>query len=290
MIWFVLNPKSGTTTPAKRNKIIQAINKQANCRLILTEYAGHATEIAQQAVQQGISRVVAVGGDGTVNEVARGLVGSDTALGIIPIGSGNGLARHLNIPLKIDKAIQFAIQQPTAQIDACYLNEIPFFCTAGVGFDAFVANEFAQQESRGLKTYAKMSLKSFRTYKPEAYVISHQGKDYAKMAFSITFANATQYGNNALISPKSKIDDGLIDLVVLKPFPFGAAPIIGVRLFRGTLPNSRYIDMEVSEDYVLKSEKPLLIHFDGEPLQLDTNEIRVYIKPKSLKVVAGVVE
>jgi diacylglycerol kinase family enzyme len=143
MIWFVLNPKSGTTTPAKRNKIIQAINKQANCRLILTEYAGHATEIAQQAVQQGISRVVAVGGDGTVNEVARGLVGSDTALGIIPIGSGNGLARHLNIPLKIDKAIQFAIQQPTAQIDACYLNEIPFFCTAGVGFDAFVANEFA---------------------------------------------------------------------------------------------------------------------------------------------------
>lgn len=289
MIWFVLNPKSGTTTPARKNKIIQSINKQANCQLILTEYPGHATEIATRAVQQGIEKVVAVGGDGTVNEVARGLIGSETALGIIPIGSGNGLARHLNIPLKLDKAISFAIQQGITRIDSCFVNDIPFFCTAGVGFDAFVANEFAQQDSRGLKTYAKMSLKSFRTYKPESYRIAHQGHEYAKMAFSITFANATQYGNNAMISPKSQIDDGLIDLVVLKPFPFGAAPIIGVRLFRGTLPNSRYIDMEVSEEYSLKSEKPLLIHFDGEPLQLDTNEIKISVKPKSLKVVGGLI-
>lgn len=285
MVWFVMNLKSGTTTPAKKNKIKQFISKLPDCELIFTEYVGHATEIAQKAVIEGIDKVVAIGGDGTVNEVGKGLIGSKTALGIVPIGSGNGLARHLKIPLKIEKAIQFALSQPVVEIDVCFLNEIPFFCTAGVGFDAEVANEFAKQESRGLKTYAKMALKSFRTFKPESYNFDNQDD---KTAFAITFANATQYGNNAMISPKSKIDDGLIEMVVLKPFPFGAAPIIGVRLFRGTLPNSRYIEMESGVAFSLKSKKDFLIHYDGEPLQLNTNEIKVSIKKQSLNVIGNV--
>ena len=280
-----MNLKSGTTTPAKKNKIKTLISKLPDCELIFTEYVGHATEIAQKAVSEGIQKVVAIGGDGTVNEVGKGLIGSETALGIIPIGSGNGLARHLKIPLKTEKAIQFAINQPFAEIDVCFLNEIPFFCTAGVGFDAEVANEFAKQQSRGLKTYAKMALKSFRTFKPENYHFENQED---KTAFAITFANATQYGNNAMISPKSKIDDGLIEMVVLKPFPFGAAPIIGVRLFRGTLPNSRYIEMQSAEEFSLKSTKDFLIHYDGEPLQLHTNEIVITIKKQSLKVIGNV--
>ena len=285
MVWFVMNLKSGTTTPVKKNKIKALISKLPDCELIFTEYVGHATEIAQQAVAEGIERVVAIGGDGTVNEVGKGLIGSETALGIVPIGSGNGLARHLKIPLKTEKAIQFALHQTLAEIDVCFLNEIPFFCTAGVGFDAEVANEFAKQQSRGLKTYAKMALKSFRTFKPESYCFDNQSD---KTAFAITFANATQYGNNAMISPKSKIDDGLIEMVVLKPFPFGAAPIIGVRLFRGTLPNSRYIEMESGEKFSLTSTKNFLIHYDGEPLQLNTNEINVTIKKQSLKVIGNV--
>jgi len=285
MVWFVMNLKSGTTTPAKKNKIKALISKLPDCELIFTEYVGHATEIAQKAVAEGIQKVVAIGGDGTVNEVGKGLIGSETALGIIPIGSGNGLARHLKIPLKTEKAIQFAINQPFVEIDVCFLNEIPFFCTAGVGFDAEVANEFAKHQSRGLKTYAKMALKSFRSFKPESYHFDNQED---KTAFAITFANATQYGNNAMISPKSKIDDGLIEMVVLKPFPFGAAPIIGVRLFRGTLPNSRYIEMQSAEEFSLKSTKDFLIHYDGEPLQLNTNEINVTIKKQSLKVIGNV--
>jgi diacylglycerol kinase (ATP) len=285
MVWFVMNLKSGTTTPAKKNKIKQFISKLPDCELIFTEYVGHATEIAQKAVIEGIDKVVAIGGDGTVNEVGKGLIGSKTALGIVPIGSGNGLARHLKIPLKIEKAIQFAVSQPVVEIDVCFLNEIPFFCTAGVGFDAEVANEFAKQESRGLKTYAKMALKSFRTFKPESYNFDTEED---KTAFAITFANATQYGNNAMISPKSKIDDGLIEMVVLKPFPFGAAPIIGVRLFRGTLPNSRYIEMESGVAFSLKSKNNFLIHYDGEPLQLNTNEIKVSIKKQSLNVIGNV--
>lgn len=288
MVWFVMNPKSGTTTPAQKNKITSLVGKQSNAKLFFTEYSGHATEIAHQAVKEGIQKVIAVGGDGTVNEVARGLVNSATALGIVPIGSGNGLARHLKIPLKIDKAIQFALSSSISAIDVCFLNEIPFFCTAGVGFDAFVANEFAQQNSRGLKTYAKMSLKSFRAYKPESYQLEVEDSLEIKNAFSITFANATQYGNNALISPKSKIDDGLIEMVVLKPFPFGAAPIIGVRLFRGTLPNSRYIETASNTEFTLKSEENLLIHYDGEPLQLTTNILKVTLKPKALKVIGYV--
>ena len=285
MVWFVMNLKSGTTTPAKKNKIKTLIAKLPDCELIYTEYVGHATEIAQRAVVEGIDKVVAIGGDGTVNEVGKGLIGSDTALGIVPIGSGNGLARHLKIPLKTEKAIQFAVNQPSSKMDICFLNEIPFFCTAGVGFDAEVANEFAKQQSRGLKTYAKMALKSFRTFKPERYNFNNQND---KTAFAITFANATQYGNNALISPKSKINDGLIEMVILKPFPFGAAPIIGVRLFRGTLPNSRYIEMESGEDFLLRSKKDFLIHYDGEPLQLNTNEIHISIKKQSLNVIGNV--
>jgi diacylglycerol kinase (ATP) len=285
MIWFVMNPTSGTTTSAKKNKIKQFISKLPDSQLIFTEYAGHATEIAQKAVREGISKVVAIGGDGTVNEVGRGLIDSETALGIVPIGSGNGLARHLKIPLKTEKAIQFAVNQKVGKMDVCFLNDIPFLCTAGVGFDAEVANEFSKQPSRGLKTYAKMALKSFRTFKPESYRFENQED---RTAFAITFANATQYGNNAMISPKSKIDDGLIEMVMLKPFPFGAAPIIGVRLFRGTLPNSRYIEIESGEAFSLKSNKDFLIHFDGEPLQLNTNEIKVTIKKQSLNVIGNV--
>lgn len=280
-----MNLKSGTTTPAKKNKIKALISKLPNCELFFTDYVGHATEIAQRAVSEGIQKVVAIGGDGTVNEVGKGLIDSNTALGIIPIGSGNGLARHLKIPLKIDKSIQFAINQPVAKIDVCFLNDIPFFCTAGVGFDAVVANEFSKQQSRGLKTYAKMALKSFRTFKPEIYQLDNYED---KTAFAITFANATQYGNNAIISPESKIDDGLIEMVLLKPFPFGAAPIIGVRLFRGTLPNSRYIEMKSEENFSLKSKNNFLIHYDGEPLQLNTNEIKISIKKQSLKVIGNV--
>lgn len=284
MVWFVMNPMSGTTTPAQKNKIKQIVSKLPESQLFFTEYVGHATEIAQRAVREGVSKVVAIGGDGTVNEVGRGLIDSETALAIVPIGSGNGLARHLKIPLKIDKAIQFAVSQSAVLMDVCFLNDIPFFCTAGVGFDAEVAHEFAKQNSRGLKTYARMALKSFRTYKPETFQIDNEDKT----VFAITFANATQYGNNAMISPKSKIDDGLIEMVLLKPFPFGAAPIIGVRLFRGTLPNSRYIETKTGELFSLKSDKNFLIHYDGEPHQLTTNELNVNIKKQSLKVIGNV--
>ena len=279
-----MNPMSGTTTPAQKNKIKQIVSKLPESQLFFTEYVGHATEIAQRAVREGVSKVVAIGGDGTVNEVGRGLIDSETALAIVPIGSGNGLARHLKIPLKIDKAIQFAVSQSAVLMDVCFLNDIPFFCTAGVGFDAEVAHEFAKQNSRGLKTYARMALKSFRTYKPETFQIDNEDKT----VFAITFANATQYGNNAMISPKSKIDDGLIEMVLLKPFPFGAAPIIGVRLFRGTLPNSRYIETKTGELFSLKSDKNFLIHYDGEPHQLTTNELNVNIKKQSLKVIGNV--
>lgn len=284
MVWFVMNPMSGTTTPAQKNKIKQIVSKLPESQLFFTEYVGHATEIAQRAVREGISKVVAIGGDGTVNEVGKGLIDSNTALGIVPIGSGNGLARHLKIPLKIDKAIQFALSQSAVLMDVCFLNDIPFFCTAGVGFDAEVAHEFAKQNSRGLKTYARMALKSFRTYKPDTFQIDSEDKT----VFAITFANATQYGNNAMISPKSKIDDGLIEMVILKPFPFGAAPIIGVRLFRGTLPNSRYIETQTGELFNLKSEKNFLIHYDGEPHQLAINELKITIKKQSLKVIGNV--
>jgi diacylglycerol kinase (ATP) len=282
---FVMNPKSGTTTSSQKEKIIQLIKKNNANSLIFTESAGHATEIAQDAAQRNIPRVVAVGGDGTVNEVGKGLINSETALGIVPIGSGNGLARHLKIPLNIGRAINYARQAEINKMDVCFVNEIPFFCTAGVGFDAFVANEFSKKTSRGLKTYAKTALQSFRNYHSESYEIEIENKVSEHTAFAITFANATQYGNNAMISPQSKINDGLIDMVILRPFPFGAAPIIGVRLFRGTLPNSRYVDVQNGTEFQLTSKNPTLIHFDGEPHQMNTNELTIKVLPEGLNVI-----
>ncbi|MBP6387027.1 MAG: diacylglycerol kinase family lipid kinase [Pseudarcicella sp.] len=287
MTLFIMNPASGTSSAAMKKKITLAIEKQSDCQLVYTQYAGHAKEIATKAINEGIKKVVAIGGDGTVNEIASALVGSQTALGIIPIGSGNGLARHLNIPLKVEKAIQLAINAQAQPIDTCYLNGIPFFCTAGVGFDAKVAHEFAKQTSRGLKTYAKVALKEFRAYKAEEYLIEINGAKKSFTAFTITFANATQYGNNAMISPLSQIDDGLVDLVILKPFPFGAAPIIGVRLFKGTLNNSRYVDTYQETNIKLTATQNLTIHLDGEPMLINTNEIKISISPKSLKVLSN---
>lgn len=282
---FVMNPKSGTTTSSQKEKIIQLIKKNTANHLIFTEFAGHGTEIAREAAQRNVQRIVAIGGDGTVNEIGKGLINSETALGIVPIGSGNGLARHLKIPLHAGKAIAYAREASISLMDVCFVNEIPFFCTAGVGFDAFVANEFSKKTSRGLKTYAKTALQSFRNYHSESYQIAVENQVSNQNAFAITFANATQYGNNAMISPQSKINDGLIDMVILKPFPFGAAPIIGVRLFRGTLPNSRYVEIHHGTEFQLKSQQPTLIHFDGEPHQMQTNELTFSILPKGLRVV-----
>ena len=285
--WFVFNPKSGTRFQRKVATIkatIAAESKKTGDRIVIktTTHAGHAAELARQAVQEGVNVVVAVGGDGTMNEVARELLNSQTTAGIIPMGSGNGLARHLGISMNVQEATRQAFYSPIQLIDSALLNDIPFFCTAGMGFDAYVAGQFAQQTQRGFGTYLQTSLTSFRTYQPQKYHFNGQ----SQALFALSFANASQFGNNAYIAPQASVADGLLDVCQLKPFSVLGGLDLARRLFGKTLDQSGYARIDKTPTFSVQTDSPPLIHYDGESLQLKTNEIRVQIVPKSLRIIA----
>lgn len=282
-IWFIVNPISGGKK--KHQNIVQLIDKQLDKQIYspeihYTEYAGHATKIAEEAVKQHIPFVVAIGGDGTVNEVGKALINTKTVLGIIPIGSGNGLARELEIPMKPEKAIESLNTPINKQIDVCYVNEVPFFCTAGIGFDAHCAENFSKKTGRGLLNYIKVSFTEFWKYKPLKCIFA--GNDYE--VFSITFGNASQYGNNAYITPTAVVDDGYIDCTIISPPSAIQALRLIAQLFSGNIHSSELSENYRGTKFILKSEQSFLIHYDGEPLQMNTKELVINILEKSLRV------
>ena len=241
-ILFIINPKSGTDRKIYiRQSIGRHIDtKKYDYKIRYTEYAGHAEVIAREAATAGIDIVVAVGGDGTVNEVARALIHTNTALGIIPCGSGNGLARHLQLPIDPEGAIKMINAGIIKSLDYGTMNGLPFFCTCGMGFDAFVSMKFAHSGKRGLISYIENTLRETLTYKPDTYTLRFDDTEVQQRAFVIACANASQYGNNAFIAPAASMSDGLMDITVLEPFPPIEAPQLALQLFNGTLTtNSR---------------------------------------------------
>lgn len=284
---FIINPSSGTSigkNPEEIARVIEASVKSygSSAQIFFTRERGHATELVRELLnQKKWKAIVAVGGDGTVNEVAKTLVGLSVPLGIIPLGSGNGLARHLGLPLTLPAALKRLLQERIITIDSAELNGLPFFCTAGVGFDAYVGHLFSQQNKRGLATYISVSLKSYLEYKPQKYRLN--GKETE--VFSISFANAGQYGNNAWVAPKADLQDGLLDICTIKPFPLWYGTDLTFRMFNKTLRSSPYVSYERAIEAVVESDAPPMIHFDGEPLQLETTRIEIKIRPQSLKVI-----
>lgn len=283
-IWFIVNPISGGKNVHR--SIVKLIDSQLDKyryspKVFYTEYAGHATKIAIEAVKDGVSTVVAIGGDGTVNEVGKALVHTNTALGIIPTGSGNGLARELEIPLKPAKAIE-SLNTPVSKIiDVCYANEVPFFCTAGIGFDARCAEIFSQTKGRGMLNYVKVGFKEFWKYKPLKCIFGANNYD----VFSITFGNASQFGNNAYITPTAVIDDGLIDCTIINPPSAFQALSMIAQLFNGNIHSSELSENYRGTKFKVSTEQNLLIHYDGEPLRLNTNELIISVSEKSLRVI-----
>ena len=219
-VTFIVNPLSGTHKKGEIPDIIsQALDKtKFDYKVLFTEYAGHAAELTRNAVKGYTDIVVAVGGDGTVNEVARSLVHTSTALGIIPCGSGNGLARHLCIPMDIRKAIAIINQCKIDLLDYGVINDLPFFCTCGMGFDAFISLKFAGAGKRGPITYVENVLKEGLKYQPETYIVQDETGTKQYKAFLIACANASQYGNNAFIAPQASMTDGLMDVIIMEPF------------------------------------------------------------------------
>ena len=286
-IVFVVNPISGTQG---KKAILKWIDERIDrsiydYSIVRTEYAGHASQIAAEAVKDKADVVVAIGGDGTINEIARSLVHTDTALGIIPCGSGNGLARHLHIPMEPKAAIDIINCGEQLCIDYGKINNIPFFCTCGVGFDAFVSLKFADSGKRGLLTYLENTLHESLTYQPETYEIENEEGTVKHKAFLIACGNASQYGNNAYITPQASLMDGLMDITIMEPFTVLDVPSLSFQLFNKTIDqNSRVKTMRAKKIKIHRAQEGVL-HFDGDPLMAG-KELEVEIIPKGLRVVA----
>ena len=287
-ITFILNPISGTHSKEEiPNLIEQTLDQEFyDYTIRFTEYAGHAAEIAKECVEQEEDVVVAVGGDGTVNEVARSLVHSQTALAIIPCGSGNGLARHLCLSLDVKKAIGIINSYNVETFDYGVINGMPFFCTCGMGFDAFISLKFAEAGKRGPITYAENVLKEGLNYKPETYEVEDETGAKRYKAFLIACANASQYGNNAYIAPGATMKDGEMDVIIMEPFTALDAPQIAADLFMKTLGNNSKIKTFRTKSLHIHRNEPGAIHYDGDPIMTDA-DIDVHMEPGGIRILAN---
>ncbi len=283
----IANPKAGTQD---KGKLLQSIDDSLakagiSHEVFETTHAGHAEEIAKSYANKA-TKVIAVGGDGTVNEVGRALIGSTTALAIIPCGSGNGLARDLQIPMRKASAIKTAIDGEIKAIDHGTINGKPFFCTCGTGFDASVSMSFADAGKRGVITYIEKALTGWLNYKPTTYrLIINDEKPITVKAFLIACANAAQYGNNAFIAPQASIDDGLMNVTIVEPFSTIDIPALVIQLFTKTIDKSSNIKTFSCERLRIETsreENPA--HYDGDPVMLGST-IDINIVKGGLNVV-----
>ena len=287
-ITFIINPISGTHSKDTLPKLIEECldKKQFQPRILYTEYAGHAAKLAKQCVEEHIDIVVAVGGDGTVNEVARSLVHSTTALAIIPCGSGNGLARHLCLPIDMRKSFDIINRCHIEAFDYGIINDLPFFCTCGMGFDAFISLKFAESGKRGPITYVENVLKEGLKYKPETYEVEDDTGVHHYKAFLIACANASQYGNHAYIAPGATMKDGEMDVIIMEPFNALEAPQIAADLFMKTLSqNSKIKTFRTKKLHIHRSQKGA-IHYDGDPI-ITGKDINISIEHLGIRIVTN---
>lgn len=285
-IQAIINPISGVGSKRKIPKMLEevfSLDKYA-LEISFTEYPGHASELTKQALDKGVKCVIAVGGDGTVNEIARSMIHSDALLGIIPKGSGNGLARELHIPMDARRALDLIVKGHVSAIDCCKANERIFFCTCGVGFDAAVSQKFAGEKRRGSLTYMKNTVEEYLSYRPEPYEIQIDNQTVKEKAFLVACGNASQYGNNAFIAPHANIQDGKMDITILSPFtPLDIAPL-AIQLFTKQIDRNSKIKMFKGESVTIIRQQSGVMHLDGEPVIADSR-IEISIIPKSLNVI-----
>lgn len=285
---FIINPISGTASKDSVPMLIDRyIDKERfDVEIRFTERAGHAIEIANEAKANGVDVCVAVGGDGTVNEVARALAQSKTALGIVPLGSGNGLARHLMIPLNVKGSLEIINECEIHELDYGVINDHPFFCTCGMGFDAFISKLFADAGKRGKITYLENVLKTGLQYKPETYEVTMDEETKTYKAFLISCANASQYGNDAYIAPQASMRDGFLDVVIMEPFDIIEAPQISLEMFNKTLDKHSKIKVFKTRHLTIRREQPGVIHYDGDPVEAGV-ELDISIVPAGIPVVVN---
>lgn len=268
---LIINPISGTGSKDGVQetvvKAMQAAGHEVDVRFTCAR--GDATRLAGEAASKGYRGVLACGGDGTVNETARALCGTSTSLGILPAGSGNGLARHLHIPVDIAAALKIVLEDNIVESDFGTVNDIPFFCTFGMGFDAAVSHRFARQGSRGLLTYIRSALSEYVQYRPQTYTVSANGKLLTQKAFLIAVCNASQWGNNAYIAPEASITDGLLDITIVHSGTAIDAAVMGMDIFTGYISKNTMVHTFRAPACVIYRSAAGEAHVDGEPMMLD---------------------
>ena len=284
---FIINPISGGK---KKDGVPELIEKHLDANLfkaviVFSDGVSHARQIAKEAVDR-FDVIVAVGGDGTVNEVASAIVGSNTALGIVPFGSGNGLSRFLKIPMDPQKAIEMLGTGNTISIDSARLNGRSFFNMAGMGFDAHISEVFSHTQKRGFVSYIRSSLAEFSKYKEQHYHLEIDGKPYDRAAFMLSFANSSQYGNDAHISPHASVQDGLLDVCVIRKFPLWRFPEMGIRMLTKTSDKTKYVEIIRGQHIFVKRSSPGPVHLDGEP-KISGTDTEIVLIPHSLNVIVG---
>lgn len=274
---FIINPISGK---GRKQTIADRLIK-AGHKVVWTEYAGHGEILAREA---SAKVVVAVGGDGTVNEVARGLAGTKKILGIIPCGSGDGLARHLGISHIFSKALKTVEAGRTVPLDAAMINGRMFFSVAGVGFDAVVSERFAKCGKRGLSTYISEGLKTWKLYSPERYLLDIDGRKFEHDAIFITIGNSNQWGNGARITPLADSSDGILDITVVDEFKAVELPLLAGRLMTGSAHKSHRVHTYRGQHITIirSSEGPA--HADGDWF-ITGNELSITVLPHNLQVI-----
>ncbi|HEY4322400.1 MAG TPA: diacylglycerol kinase family protein [Mucilaginibacter sp.] len=284
---FIINPISGGK---KKDGVPELIEKYLDKEtlqpvIVFSDGVSHAQQIAMEAVNK-FDLIVAVGGDGTINEVASAIVGSDTILGIIPYGSGNGLSRFLGISLNAKKAIKMLNSGRVEVIDSGKVNGKPFFNMAGMGFDAHIAEVFSHIEKRGFVNYIKSSIREIANYHSQTYQLNIDGTVYEREAFMLSFANSSQYGNNAHISPHASVQDGLLDVCIIKKFPLWRFPEMGLRMITKKSEGTSYVEIIRGKKIHVKRDNPGPVHLDGEP-KIKGTDIEIDVVPASLRVIVG---
>lgn len=284
----IVNPSSGVTDKSDVLPLLAKAftNEEERIYFMLTNGDGDAEHFTKEAIVDGYETIIAIGGDGTINAIAGALYNSSVNLGIIPKGSGNGMARALGIPVNDDRAAIDIIRRGNLRaIDTSFANGIPFFCTFGIGFDAEVTRRYAEASTRGIFTYLRSAVDEYIHFKPKRYTISACGKTFLRKAMLITCANIDQYGSNTYIAPGARPDDGLLDLVVISPIPFLKTAQLALQLFTQTIGDNARVESIRCPKITLRRDAPGYVQLDGESLIMG-EEIKIKVIPRSLSVYA----
>lgn len=281
---LIINPNSGTRHAGHLEQDVRAAleGPGVTVETRYSQYAGHCGELADEAVKRHFYAVIAAGGDGTVNEVARAVVGSSTIMGIIPCGSGNGLARHLDESIDIDQAIRAIAADKVIHCDYGTANQHAFFVTFGLGFDATVSHDFATMKRRGLSSYVRSVLRKYLNYTPRTYTITTGNKSQQVKAFLIAVCNASQYGNNAYIAPDASVCDGMLDIVIIHSGNPLTRAFAGVDMFTGYIKRNVLVQCMRADKATIRQE-PGPGHVDGDPVDMPAI-IRIKCHPGKLRL------